>query len=331
MRNAWKGFAAALAVILVLGCCPLLGGAAPLIVANNSAFGGGPIQTFDFSSGATVGSFVPTGASDSNNGRGVLVIGDEVFYTELTNEFGPTDFIRVAPFNGGAGGADTRTLPNPRPGTGIADLAVSGGVLYALTGYPNQPLRVFGLNPATGSVLIGPVNIAGPASPASDGFTVLPNGNFLINNDDADCTYNQYNPTTGALIAGTQLVVPGGPDFCTGVDTDGTSLFFATSTASADVPARSAAGSRRRPGPLSRRTDAGRRADAIETFSFTKTDLSGNFIAQTFVGPNLYEDISLIHASAAASVPTLSEWAQIVMVALFVTSSLWVLRRRRLA
>src|SRR3989442_11832617 len=30
---------------------------------------------------APVASFVPTGASDNNNGRGVVVIGSEVFYT----------------------------------------------------------------------------------------------------------------------------------------------------------------------------------------------------------------------------------------------------------
>jgi hypothetical protein len=92
----------------------------PLIVGNHSAFGGGPIQTWDFATGgATVGSFVPTGASDSNNGRGVAVLGNKVYYTELSNGFGPTPSIEVAPFNGGAGGADITTLPNPRPGFGV--------------------------------------------------------------------------------------------------------------------------------------------------------------------------------------------------------------------
>lgn len=196
----------------------------PLIVGNSAAFGGGPIATFDFATGATVGYFVPTGAFDNNNGRGVAVRDNEVFYTELTNGFGPTDFIRVAPFNGGAGGSDTRAIPNPRPGTGIQDLAFFGPVLYVLTGYPSSPLQVFRLDPVTGNVLSAPVAIAGPASPDSDGFTVLPNGNFLINNFDTSCTYNQYHPT-GALIPGTTIIVPDGNQ-CTGVDTDGVALYF---------------------------------------------------------------------------------------------------------
>jgi len=70
------------------------------------------------------------------------------------------------------------------------------------------------------------VSIVGPASPSSDGFTVLPNGNFLINNSDTSCTYNQYNPTTGALVSGLTITVSAAS--CTGVTTDGTFLYFQT-------------------------------------------------------------------------------------------------------
>jgi hypothetical protein len=244
----------------------------PLIVGNNAAEGGGPIQTYDFSTGgAPVASFVPTGASDKNNGRGVVVVGSEVFYTELTNGVGPTPAIEVAPYNGGAGGADTRTFPNPRPTVGIQDLAFSGGSLYALTGYLLGPLQVFKLNPFSGAVLGAPINITGsflginPGS--SDGFTILPNGNFLINNNDESCTYNQYNSTTGAEISGTTITVPGASR-CTGVDTDGTSLFFQTGFA-----------------------------------GFTQTDLSGNLKARVAVSGNTVEDISLVHSVAAPLSP----------------------------
>ena len=122
--------------------------------------------------------------------------------------------------------SDTRTLPHPRPGTGIQDLAFVGDDLYVLTGYPNAALQVFRLNPDTGAVLSGPINITGGAGGDADGFTVLPNGNFLINDGDASCRYNQYNPSTGALIDGSTITVDASQ--CTGVDTDGTSLFFMT-------------------------------------------------------------------------------------------------------
>jgi hypothetical protein len=59
----------------------------------------------------------------------------------------------------------------------------------------------------------------------ADGFTVLPNGNYLINRGDADNSYDQYNPVTGARIAGTNFSVPGCTS-STGVTTDGTNLFF---------------------------------------------------------------------------------------------------------
>jgi hypothetical protein len=229
------------------------------IVGNNAAFGEGPIQTYDFNTGALVNSFVPDGATiDSNNGRAVLVVGNEVFYTELCcGGFGATDFIRVAPFNGGAGGADIRTLPNPSS-SGVQDLVFAGGALYALTGYNGGPLQVFKLDPTNGTVLGGPVPITGPGQEASaDGFAILPNGNFLINLSDASCTYNQYDPTTGAAT-GVTLTVPSATS-CTGVATDGTSLFFQT-----------------------------------DFNSFTQTDLAGTFIAKTAVQGNTVEDISLV-------------------------------------
>jgi hypothetical protein len=118
-------------------------------------------------------------------------------------------------------------------------LAYSNGVLYALTGYQSDPLEVFGLNPLTGAVVSGPVSIIGPAGTASasngtDGFTVLPNGNFFLNEGDDTCTYDQYNPSTGLVIPGTTIVNPACPGNpkpglgSTGVETDGTSLFFQT-------------------------------------------------------------------------------------------------------
>src|SRR5262249_54173540 len=147
-----------------------------------------------------------------------------IFYTELS-----LDAINVAPFNGGAGGADSRALPSPRPGTGIQDLAFFGGFLYALTGYANAPLEVFKLTPTNGAVVGGPISIVTPLAVVSaDGFTVLPNGNFLINDQDMSTHYCEYGGTTGNLI-GNCFNVPGAIR-STGVDIDlaGSHLFFAT-------------------------------------------------------------------------------------------------------
>lgn len=96
-----------------------------------------------------------------------------------------------------------------------------------------------------------------------DGFTVLPNGNFLINEGDDDNTYDQYNPTTGAVIPGTTFTSPGA-SFGTGVDTDGTSLFFHTNTA------------------------------GFVTDFLVQTDLTGTLTGgPVTVGPDTCEDISL--------------------------------------
>jgi hypothetical protein len=88
------------------------------------------------------------------------------------------------------------------------------------------PPQVFGLNPITGAVVSGPVSLSGPVDKTSDGFTVLPNGNFLINTADESCTYNQFNPTTGAVIPATTITVSASA--CTGVTNNGVHLFFQT-------------------------------------------------------------------------------------------------------
>jgi hypothetical protein len=255
--------------LIVALCATATAQAAPLITCNQFGLGGESINTYDFSTGATVGSFIPTGAMGNGNGRGVQVLGNNIYYTELNFTppafFGPTNAIEIAPYNGGAGGADTRTIPNPRPTTGIQDLAFFNGVLYILTGYPSDAPEVFGLNPFNGAVVIGPISISAPASSDSDGFSVLPNGNFLINEGDGITMYDQYNPTTGAVIPGTQITVPGAFQ-STGVENDGTSLFF------------------------QEESDAAGLVDG-----FTETTFAGTFVANTIVSPppDTCEDISL--------------------------------------
>jgi hypothetical protein len=264
----WLTLALALVVALGVGTAQ----AQPAISCNNAALtpDTAAITTFDFNGGATLNAFIPTGASvpgNVNNGRGVLVVGNKVYYSDLGgNGFGPTDFIRVAPFNGGAGGADIALLPNPRPADGVQDISIFKGQLYVLAGYPNDAPEVFVLNATTGAVISGPIAIAAPAATDSDGFTVLASGNFFMNSGDGDCNYNQYNPLTGALIPGTTIVVPGA-SFCTGVETDGVSLFFET-----------------------------------DLNSFTQTDLAGNLIRRQDVAADQCEDIALASIACDAGV-----------------------------
>jgi hypothetical protein len=255
----------------LLGAASVLGGAAgvvpaaangvgvgPLIVGNNGSLGDGPIDTwYGGSGGSPFASFVPDGAANGASGRGLAIIGNEVFYTELTGGTGPTDVIRVAPFNGGLGGADTRSFVNPDRATGIAALAVADGVLYILSGYGGSgPPHVYGLDPATGDVVSGPVALDSPATADSDGFAVLPNGDFLVNAGEGSCTYADFDSSTGDATRN-WFTVPDA-DRCTGVDTDGTSLFIAT--------------------------DSG----------FTRTSPSGVVRAAVPVDPNVVQDIAVI-------------------------------------
>jgi hypothetical protein len=230
MRSKSRASGVAVALAAAVGVVGLSGlaRADEYAIANQSAFGNGVIETVDLTTGTVVNSFIPDQAKiDSNNGRGVEVLGNYVYYTELTNGFGPSNGIYVAPYNNGAGGSDIKSFANPVPGTGVVDLAAANGLLYAMTGYPGGP-EVVQATDGNGNNVGGPVtlhDLNGNVLTASDGFTVLSNGNWLINTGDAVNNYNQFDPTTGNEIAGTTIVAPGCGS-STGVDTNGTSLFF---------------------------------------------------------------------------------------------------------
>src|SRR5439155_21267680 len=117
-----------------------------------------------------------------------------------------------------------RVLPNPAPTTGIQDLDFANGHLYALTGYDKGSLQAWELNPSNGAVITGPVAIGFPGTQDANGFTILPDGNFLINDEDLSCTYQEYDSLTGqAMVFSIDLPLDRYP--CSGVDTDGTFLY----------------------------------------------------------------------------------------------------------
>jgi hypothetical protein len=285
MRKIWK---IALAVTVVLGLWGAAAQAQPIISGNTAAFGCGPILTSDLSLGTVTHSFFPDGAgcgntppNDKHNGRGLAIGGTEVFYTELDEipgvgvemGFGASEFIHVATFNAGDGSGDVRLLPNPRPGSGIQDLTFANGTLYVLTGYDTQVPIVYKVNFLTGDKLaptdgieIERVGFPDQMDYSPDGFAVLPNGNFLVNNKGTQCIYAEYDKDDGHFI-GNIINVPGGPARCTGVDTDGTSLYFLT--------------------------------DPTISAGITRTDFAGNMNGFNFFdGPGsevAVEDISIVH------------------------------------
>lgn len=271
-----------------------------LVITNSAAFGNGPITTADITNGTFVNSFIPDQAKiGSNNGRAVEVLGNFIYYTELQGGFSASDGIYVAPFNNGAGGTDIKEFANPVPGTGIVDLAAANGELYAMTGYPDGP-EVVQATDGNGGNIGGPITLttlSGGNLSDSDGFTVLPNGNWLINDGDATNSYNQYNPLTGVEIAGTNIVAPapggGSCGSATGVDTDGSHLFF-----------------------------------DCNFNTIVETDLSGNFITSVGNGSSTGEDISLIEAGPInpPSTPEPSTW---VMLLAGFTGMGYVAYRRR--
>jgi RHS repeat-associated protein len=255
-----------------------------LISANNAAFGSGPIQTYGFPSGALVNSFIPD-SSANENGRAIAVSGNEIYYTEDGSR--SLGYIPVAPYGVQAsGGSDLRTLPSPDPSQGIAGLSFFNSALYVLVGYGsgNPSPQVYKLDPASGNVLAGPITLSGatnsygapvPTSDA-DGFTVLPNGNFLVNDDDGDNEagnlpiYREYDRTTGNWVTnGTtiDLTKMGVGLFAgTGVtlDPNGDSLYFV--------------------------------ANVTEPQLFIQTDLKGNLINAVQLDDSLIEGISVVRA-----------------------------------
>ena len=198
LTASWKtgGLFALAASTALVGMAGVANAADILGIQNNASAGGGPIVTVDLTNQTPVNSFIPDNALNcslgSCNGRGVEVLGNFVYYTELNGGFGPSDGIHVAPLNNGAGGADITSFPNPVPGTGVVDLAAAGGKLYAMTGYPDGP-EVVQATDGNGNN-IGPLvtlhTLSGGILTNSDGFTVLANGNWLINDGDADNSYN---------------------------------------------------------------------------------------------------------------------------------------------
>jgi Bacterial Ig domain len=221
----------------------------PIVLVSVNYSLAGPIQTYNFSDGSVINSFVPAGENGYNvapgqpgpDGRGLAIntiaTGTEIFYTQVGDIYGGTHFIHVCSYGTDGSGSvtDSRTLPNPDQRTdsagnsaGIAALTfhidpnTGKTELYALTGYtlasPYHP-EVYELDPASGNIIAGPISIPTPIDPAnglyssSDGFTVLTSGDFLINDydgADGDALYREYYGFNPPAGKTPGALVPGG-------------------------------------------------------------------------------------------------------------------------
>lgn len=272
---------------------PLPFAGSDLLISGNDPYwynDGASIDTYDTLNVSPINSFLPQ--SESVEARGLAIYNGHFYYTEA--DYGSTGDIYICPYGTDGSGPnpvqDSGSLANTwRPGVGTQDLTFRSGMLYALTGYPLDStfntLQVFELNRVTGAVVAGPVNINPPvqdpngATGTADGLTVLPDGNFLINDYDASdgcTTYREYygfNPpagkTPGALVQGglTIDLSKYGLAGAEGVELspDGQSLYFA-----ADVD----------------------KGQSSYLAALVQTDLSGNLIGiQAVVGSD--EDIDI--------------------------------------
>jgi hypothetical protein len=186
------------------------------LVTGNDA--DGTIRTYNFLDG-TETDFFPQSAAQ---GRGLAIEDNKIYYSGVTGFNSGSDGIHICPYGPpaappGFGGPEIvppSPFSNPDGNFGIQDLAFHSNVLYVMTGYLSHSPRVDEIDPSTGQQIPGTSEITVASPPAglgSDGFTVLPSGNFLINGGDnhpnsspgdASPAYHEYSGADGALVPG---------------------------------------------------------------------------------------------------------------------------------
>jgi hypothetical protein len=197
-------FSAALATFVMTG--PIAHAGTVNSIWVNNATGGAPvIQNYDLTTGALLTQFT---APNGNNGRGVVQVGDILYYTSA-NTNGVYAYNTATNTNLGT----VFTVPGA---SGLATMAYDGTNFYI--GDYSGTNNVYKYSP-TGTLLatIALANCTG----FCDGLEYA-NGFLVSNRSDEGSIYDKYS-LTGTLIKSAFITAPGGGN--TGIAFDGTTYY----------------------------------------------------------------------------------------------------------
>jgi hypothetical protein len=250
------------------------------IYAN--AAGTNNLHKIDAATGATV-KMCPMG---KGNGRGIVVVGNVVYYTIATSgNIFKTNFTTCSD------DGIAFTVPGVN---GIATIAYDGTNFWV--GDYTGPNKAFLVSP-TGTLLR--TITLNSCTTFCDGLEFY-NGKLISNDADGGSNYSIYT-TSGGAPTTSNFITTG--TFTTGIAFDGTDFYVSLPTAS----------------PRAFRKYSGTTGALISTINLVTTDQ--------------FEDLSADYAivlgpSAASPVPTLGEWAMVLLAGLLALSAFFLLRRR---
>ena len=194
---------------------------ASIIWGNNASSGNVTLEAFDSSTGSLVQQFlVPNLTARADNGRGVAVLGNTIYYTTANSG---NIYVTNATTH-----ADLGVLVNTNF-SGIANIATDGTYIYA-NNYQSSTGIINKYD--TSGNLVGTVTV-GAGYSGRDGFEVQNNPNinggaltFISNRGDATGPYDVYDSNGNLLIS--NFINPSGNGFSnsvTGIAYDGTDYF----------------------------------------------------------------------------------------------------------
>jgi hypothetical protein len=279
------------AALIAVASFVLVGHAAAQVqyIYGNSASGGaGAMYQINLATGAVV----KTCPQTKGNGRGIVVVGNTVYYTVADSA---NVYKMDWPTCGDQGVAFTVGSV-----TGIATIAFDGTDVW-LGEYNSPGNRAFKYSLA--GALLSTINLPNCASNC-DGLEFF-QGKLISNNDDGGSNYTIYS-TAGAVI--TPNFIQTG-SFSTGIAFDGTDFFISFPTAT----------------PRNVKRYSGTTGALLQTITITGMTSGADQIEDLSVDYNIV--IPPVPVVPLLPVPTLSEWG-IVLLAALLALSMFVMRRR---
>lgn len=224
IMRTMKSFVLALAAVgcLIVSSMPAH---ASVVWGNNASFGNVNLEAFDTATGLLVPGqqfLVPNLTARNDNGRGVALLGDTIYYTTASSG---NIYVTNAVSHADLGILVNTGFP------GIANVATDGIFIYA-NSYQSST-GVINKYDTSGN-LVGTV-IVGAGFNGRDGFEVQNNPNilggattFISNRGDADSPYDVYDGAGNLILSAfiDPTTVPGGfGNAQTGIAYDGTNYF----------------------------------------------------------------------------------------------------------